>query len=416
MGLLDKIFPNNKKEVQRLVGEYFKTLTVYTPRFTSYSGGLYEMDLTRAAIHTYAKHCAKLKPEIQGNAYKELARTLQFKPNPYMDTYKFLYRIATSLKVDNTAFIVPLYGTDGMTITGLYPLQPKMVEVLDFQGEPWLRYTFVNGAKAAIELSKVGIMVNHQYGDDIFGANNNPIKPTMDLLDIQNQGMQEAIRQSAVLRFMAKLGQNLRPEDIAKERDQFSKQNLSADNQSGVMMFDAKYADVKQIDSKPFTIDGEQMTLIQSNVFNYIGTSENVIQNKYTEDEFNAFYEGEIEPFALQLSLVLTNMLFTTKELAFGNAVMFSANRLQYASNTTKLNVSTQLFDRGLITMNQVMDIWNMSHVEGGDERKIRGEYVELDEEGHKVKGVKDDATENEPERIPEPDPVEPESGTEQED
>ena len=403
MGLLDKIFPNNKKEVQRLVGEYFKTLTVYTPRFTSYSGGLYEMDLTRAAIHTYAKHCAKLKPEIQGNSYKNLARTLQFKPNPYMDTYKFLYRIATSLKVDNTAFIVPLYGDDMMTINGLYPLQPKMCEVLDFNGEPWLRYTFANGAKAAIELSKVGIMVNHQYGDDIFGSTNSAIQPTMDLINIQNQGMQEAIRQSAVIRFMAKLGQNLRPEDIAKEREQFSTQNLSSENTSGVMMFDAKYAEVKQIDSKPFTINGEQMTQIQNNVYNYLGVSENVIQNKYTEDEFNAFYEGEIEPFALQLSLVLTNMLFTTKELAFGNAVMFSANRLQYASNTTKLNVSTQLFDRGLITMNQVMDIWNMNHVEGGDERKIRGEYVELDEDGHKVKGVNNDANEDEPEGVPEP-------------
>ena len=92
-------------------------------------------------------------------------------------------------------------------------------------------------------------------------------------------------------------------------------------------------------------------------------------------------------------------MLFTTKELAFGNSVMFSANRLQYASNTTKLNVSTQLFDRGLITMNQVMDIWNMNHVEGG-ERKIRGEYVELDQEGHKVKGVNNDANEDEPKGV----------------
>ena len=104
------------------------------------------------------------------------------------------------------------------------------------------------------------------------------------------------------------------------------------------------------------------------------------MQNKFTEDQFNAFYEGKLEPFALQLSLVISNMLFTPKELAFGNSVIFTANRLQYASNTTKLNVSTQLFDRGILTTNQVMDIWNLAHVDGGDERKIRGEYVELDE------------------------------------
>jgi len=396
VGLLDKIFPNNKKKVENLVMEYFKTLTAYAPSFTSYSGGLYEMDLTRAAIHTYAKHCAKLKPEIQGNAYKKLEKTLQFKPNPWMDTYKFLYRIATALKVENTAFIVPLYGEDSKTVVGLYPLKPQSVEVIESRGEPWLRYTFSNGERAAIELDKVGIMTNHHYEDDLFGSRNKPINPTMELLDIQNQGMQEAIKQSAMIRFMAKLGQNLRPEDIEKERNQFSKQNLSSDNQSGVMMFDAKYSEVKQIDSKPFIVDDKQMSLIQNNVYNYLGTNEKMIQNSYTEDDFNSYYEGEIETFALQASLVLTNMLFTQKEIAFGNQVMLTANRLQYASNKTKLQVSTQLYDRGLITLNQVMDIWNMAHVEGGDKRRIRGEYVDIDENGNKVINAEGALMENE--------------------
>ena len=189
MGLLDKIFPNNKKQVERLTAEYFKTLTMYTPSFTSYAGGLYEMDLTRAAIHTYAKHCAKLKPEIQGKAYKNLEKTLQYKPNPWMDTYKFLYRLATSLKVENTAFIVPLYAEDQMTIIGLYPLRPQRGELLEANNVIWLRYTFANGEKAAIEFDRVGIMTNHQYKDDFFGSESNAINPTMELLDIQNQGL-----------------------------------------------------------------------------------------------------------------------------------------------------------------------------------------------------------------------------------
>lgn len=385
MGLLDKIFPGNKNKIETMATEYFKALTMYTPSFTSYHGSLYEMDLTRAAIHTYAKHCAKLKPEIQGNAYKSLEKTLQFKPNPFMDTYKFLYRLATSLKVENTAFIVPLYGDDGMTITGLYPLRAESVEVVESSSQLWLRYSFANGQRAAIEFDKVGILTNHQYEDDFFGSSNQAINPTMELLNIQNQGMQEAIKQSAVIRFMAKLGQNIRPEDIEKERLQFSKQNLSEDNKTGVMMFDAKYSEVKQIDSKPFVVDDKQMAIINNNVYNYTGTNEAIIQNKYTEDQFNAFYEGEIEVFALQVSLVITNMLFTTKELAFNNNVHLTANRLQYASNTTKLNVCTEMYDRGLFSMNQVMDVFNLSHVPNGDNRRVRGEYVDIDDEGRKI-------------------------------
>lgn len=95
---------------------------------------------------------------------------------------------------------------------------------------------------------------------------------------------------------------------------------------------------------------------------------------------WNAYYEGKIEPFAIQLSLVMTNMSFTERERACGNAIFFSANRLQYASNATKLSVSTQLFDRALLNRNGVMDIWNMAHVEDGEKYYIRKEYTEVSE------------------------------------
>lgn len=376
MGLLEKIFPRQARE--KAVDGYFKTLNAYTPAFTTYSGGIYEMELTRAAIHSFASQCAKLKPEITGSAYKNLEKTLQFKPNPYMDTYRFIYRLATILSVDTTAFIIPLYGMDYKTIVGYYPVLPQRTEIVDVSGEPWLRYTFRNGQKAAIELNRVGILTQYQYQDDFFGGGNGALNPTMKLLDMQKQGIEEGIKQSAMLRFMAKVGQTLRPEDIEKERNRFSKDNLSSDNTSGVMMFDAKYSEVKQIESKPFIVDADQMKIIQTNVYNYFGTNEDILQNKFDEDKWNAYYEGKIEPFALQLSLAMSNMTFTQHELAFGNQIMFTANRMQYASNKTKLQVSSQMFDRGILTTNQVMDIWNMAHVEDGDKRYIRREYVEV--------------------------------------
>lgn len=377
MGLIDKIFP--KKAQEKKVDGYFKTLNAYSPAFTTYAGGIYEMELTRAAIHSFASLCSKLKPEVQGSSYKNLEKTLQFKPNPFMDTSKFIYRIATILSVNTTAFIVPLYAEDYETIIGYYPLLPQMTEILQYEDEPWLRYTFANGQKAAIEFSRVGILTQYQYKDDFFGDGNKALMPTLKLLDIQKQGIEEGIKQSAMLRFMAKIGQTLRPEDLKKERERFSADNLSQDNASGVMMFDAKYSDVKQIDSKPFIVDAEQMKLIQTNVYNYFGVNEKILQNSYSEDEWNSFYEGKIEPFALQLSLVISNMTFTPHELSFGNQIIFTSNRMQYASNNTKLQVSTQLFDRGILTTNQIMDIWNMAHVEDGDKRYIRREYTEVD-------------------------------------
>ena len=338
------------------------------------------MELTRAAIHSFASHCSKLKPELQGSAYKELGKRMQFKPNPWMDTTKFLYRLATILSVNNSAFIIPLLAEDGETITGYFPLVPSMCEVVEYYGEPYLRYTFTNGQKAAIEFDRVGILTQFQYKNDFFGETNAALNPTMQLMSTQNQGIIEGVKQSAYIRFMARLAQVLKTDDINKERKRFTEENLSTENNGGIMMFDAKYADVKQVNSKPFIIDAEQIKIIQNNVFNYFGTNEKILQNDWTEDGWNAYYEGKVEPFAIQLSLVMSNMTFTSREIAVGNLYLFTANRLQYATNKTKLQIVTQLFDRGFLTHNMGLEIFNMAPLPGEDGNKyfIRKEYAEV--------------------------------------
>ena len=158
MGLLENIFKRPRSES---VKGYFKLLNGYTPAFTTYSGGIYEMEITRAAIHAFATHCSKLQPEIQGSAYKNLGKKMQTKMNPFMDTTKFLYRTATILAVDNNAFIIPITDDTGEVITGYYPIRPSRTEVLqDNQGRPWLRYTFSNGQKAAIEFERWNKQIN----------------------------------------------------------------------------------------------------------------------------------------------------------------------------------------------------------------------------------------------------------------
>ena len=363
----------------RQIDSYFKMLNGYSPAFTSFTGGVYEMDLTRVAINSFATHCSKLKPEIEGGAGKQYERILQYKPNYFMDTVKFIKRLATILAVENTAFIVPIEDNTG-ALCGWYPIRPQRCEVVEAAGQVYLRYLFANGEHGAIEFEKVGIMTDFEYSDDLFGEDNTTLKPTMQLLHAQNEGIVNAVQQSANIRFLAKIANILKPEDIRKERERFTEDNLSADNKSGMIIYDNKFSDLKQVESKPYTPNALQMQQINDSVCTHFGTSMEILQNKFNEDTWNAYYEGKIEQFAIQLSLVMTNMTFTQREIAHGNAITFSANRLQYASNNTKLQVSTQLFDRGVLNRNAVMDIWNMAHVEGGDKYYIRKEYAEISE------------------------------------
>jgi hypothetical protein len=294
---------------------------------------------------------------------------------------QFLYRLSTILDIHNTAFITPVYDEFG-EVSGIYCPLPHLCMIVQYNNVPYLRYEFSPGQNAAIELESCGILTKHQYKNDFFGESNHALLPTMDLIHIQNQGIEEGVKSAATYRFIATLTNFVKPDDLAKERQRFTEKNLSkdADGNGGILLFPNTYKDVKQVDSKPFVVSAEQMTIIKDNVYEYFGVNEDILQNKAYGDAWAAFYEGAIEPFAIQFSDVLTKMLFTFREQSQGNMVMATANRLQYMSNADKLNVSSQLLDRGIMSINDVREIWNLTPVEGGDARIIRGEYYNADD------------------------------------
>ena len=372
MGLFQAVFGKHKQQSE--VQQYFQAFTAYSPTFSTFAGGIYEMELTRAIIHSFATAVSKLQPEVIGTAVKN---NLQFRPNPFMTTSQFLYRLATIFSVNNNAFIVPIENELGQ-ITGYFPLLPEACEVMDIQGVPYLRYTFANGKRAAMEYDRVGVLTQFQYRDDFFGSDNAALKPTMDLIHAQNQGIVNGVRNSAAIRFLVRLMGVIKDEDQERAREQFSADNLSEANKTGVLLYDNKFQDVKQIESKPFIVDAAQMAQIKENAYTYFGISENILQNKFTEDEWNAYYEGKIEPFAIQLSLALSTMTFSQRELAHDNMIILTASRLQYASNKTKAALSTQLFDRGILSRNDIRKMWQLAPVKDGDKYYIRKEYSEI--------------------------------------
>lgn len=121
------------------------------------------------------------------------------------------------------------------------------------------------------------------------------------------------------------------------------------------------------------------MERIEKSVYRYFGSNEEIVTNKADELTYNTHYEGRIEPFAVQLGTVLTTMTFTPFEISNGNEITFSANRLEFASNATKLNVALGLFDRGIWSGNDVADVFQSAHYDGGEKHVIRGEYIDLD-------------------------------------
>ena len=369
-----------KRKKERILKDNFKLLTGYSPIYTSYEGGLYEMGLTRSCIDKIATQCSKLNPTGTINKnYKRLLTLLQNKPNKIMTTQQFLYRLVTILCVENNAYIIPVYRDDfSELIVGFYPIRAEGSKIVTDNNVDYLVYKIQNETYA-IEYSRVGSLRRHQYKKEYLGENNSALSSTMDLIDIQEQGIKEGIKSSATIRFLARLGVIQNDDSIKAEQKRLKEEQLSVENNGGVLIFDNKYADIQKVDSKPFIVDKENMDLIKNNVFDYFHMSEEILQNTATEDQWNLFYEDVIEPLAIQISQVLTNMLINEKDIEKGMCITLESTKLQFVSNNTKLQVSQQLFDRGILCVNQVMDIWNLPHVsEEENKRYIRKEYAEI--------------------------------------
>lgn len=383
MGLFDFFLKNRPKEPADKLLTRFQMFNGYTPKFRSWDGGVYESELIRAAIHARATHISKLSVEVKGSAKPSLQNKLKHGPNQLQTWGQFLYRASTILDIHNTLFICPVFDEYGETTGYVTPL-PDRCEIVQYNGVPYLRYEFRHGEHASIELDKCGIMTKFQHRNDFFGERNEVLKPTMELISIQNQGIEEAVKNASTFRFMAKLNNFAKPDDIKKERDRFSALNLSTESDAnGFLLFPNTYSDIKQIDVKPYTVDAEQMKQIKENVFSYFGVNEEVLQNKAYGDSWDAFYEGAVEPFAIQFSDVMTRAAFSYKEQTNGNQIFASSNRLQYMSNSDKLAVSAQMADRGLMTRNEIREIWNLPPLPEpyGDQLPIRGEYYAVNEE-----------------------------------
>lgn len=372
MGILDKLF-GSRKNTDARPASAFKTVTDYEPVFSSWNNDMYQQQLVRATIERIATSCAKLEPNVIGTARPRVARAFETSPNQFMTWPKFLARCATILFNENNLFIVPAFKPGSDTIVGIYPLKPEYTEVVEHRGEPWYRFHMGNGETMALECREVCLVTRFQYQSDYFGSPN-ILDSTLDLMHAQEQAQEQAIRNGAAIRFIGALNGQVREEDMEKKRDRFTEQNLSTENTTGLMVYDATFKDVKQVDPKSWTIDPDEMRRIREDVFFYFGMNEAILTNDYDENQWGAFYEGVIEPFAVQLGEGLSQMLYTMRERP-KNRIEFASSRLQYSSNSSKRNMNRDMLDRGVITLNDARKVLQLPPVEGGDVFILRGEY-----------------------------------------
>jgi len=387
------IFGRRPKREQQIQTQ-LRMLNGFAPVFTTFSGDAYDSDVVRAAVDAIARNAAKLKPKhirrVNGRIEEvgsDIEKLLSLRPNPFMDAYTFYYRVITQLYLKNNSFVFVDFDEVTKKIRGFYPINAATIEFLEYEGSIYVKFHFMGGQQKVLPYENLIHLRRFYYRNDLYGEpSDQALYPTLQLIQTTDEGIANAVKSSAFLRGILKFTSMLKPEDMKRQRDLFVQDYLDITNNGGVAATDAK-ADYIPLNNEPKMVDDKQMEAIRKKVYNYFGVNEKIIQSNYTEDEWNAFYESTIEPLAIQMSLEFTSKLFTDAERSRGNEIIFEANRLQYASMKTKLNLR-EMVDRGAMTPNEWRAAMNLAPIEGGDEPIRRLDTRPVDEGG----GGEDDA------------------------
>lgn len=388
--LFSKIFGTDKSSVIPQTATEMKILDDGKAVFTPYKGDFeHDIDI-RACVDAIARNGAKMHPRhirnymkddqpvmenVKGSLYKLLAK----QPNEVQDAYKFYYQVITNLELYNDSFIYIQRDAD-LNVTGLYPLDFSEGKLYEFEGKIWIKFRFGRSKERFVPYDSCIHLTRFVGKDGLFGGSTLPIVKVLGIKHIIDEGIVNAIKTTQNIKGVIKSTKALlKPEDVKKMRDQFVEDFIKKGDKSGIGGLDAT-TDFTPVKIEPTTASDSQIKIFDDKILAYFGVNENILQSKYSEDEWNAFYESVLEPIGLQMSLEFTNKLFTPTQKNFGNEIIFESNRLQYASNKTKIELLR--FATNIMTQNELREVFNLAPRENGDVILIDQNHSVMEEEG----------------------------------
>ena len=376
--IFSMIFGNNKSTDAPHQSEQLELVEGYKATFTPYKGDFHNDPDILACVDAIARNGAKMHPRhirnyfskeenreklenVRGNLYKILAK----QPNELQNAYKFYYDIITNLELYNNAFVY-IQRDENFKITGLYPLEYKDCKFYEYEDKVFIQFKFGRSKSRYVSYNDCIHLTRFVGEDGLFGGSSLPIRKVLDIKHILDEGIINAIKTTQSIKGVLKSTKALlKPEDVKKMRDQFVEDFInSRKDKSGIGGLDAT-TEFTPVKIEPQTATDSQVKSIDNKILSYFGINEKIIQSSYSEDEWNAFYESVLEPIGLQMSLEFSNKLFTPTEKNFGNEILFESNRLQYASNKTKIELIR--YASNILSINEQREIFNLAPIEGGD-------------------------------------------------
>lgn len=392
-----KSFFNKFKSGKKREFQYAQMLNGSLPVFSQFGNDVFASDIVEACIRTKATELSKLQPKhiltddegIQSIPKNSINRLLRFGPNELMTTKDFLEKCTWLHEKKYNCFIYPKYeirmvkGKREKYYTGFYPLNPTEVDFLeDGRGKLYVQFHFLNTDNVILPYSEV-IHWRKEFSDnELMGGNEEGQAKTETLLPILKinhnliEGLDKAVKNSLAIRGLLKVNALLDDEALEKERKDFEVKILNS--QSGILPISNK-SEYIPLTINPTIMDKETLEFIEGKVLKQFGTSLPILTGKFTEEEYQAYYERVIEPEIIGLGQAFSKTLFTVEELEAGHEIIFYGQKLLFTNTQNKIAVADILGNRGALTDNQLLELFGYPPFPGGDKRHKSLNFIDRD-------------------------------------
>lgn len=366
--------------------------------YISWNGTIYDSDIVRSCIRPKVKATGKLvakhlRDVVDAEGHHELkvnpSNAIRFildEPNPLMTGQMLQEKLATQLCLNSNAFALIIRDDYGSPME-IYPIIARTVDaVYDSAGKLRLKFTLNNNKVYEFPYEDIIHLRQDFNENDIFGTPIAPVLvPLLDVVTTTDQGVINAIKNSSIIRWLLKFTNSMRKEDLKSQAKDFADNFLATSEGMGVAAVDAK-ADAQQINPTDYVPNAAQMDRTTKRIFDLFNTNDAIVSSKYTEEQYNSYFDAEVEPVLIQLGGEYTRKLFTRRERVFGNKIVFEASAWDSASISTKLNLQTMV-DRGALTPNEWRATLNLAPVPGGDDPIRRLDTAAVDNSEKSTEG-----------------------------
>lgn len=360
-----------------------------------------------SAVNAHARHFSKIRPRayFDGEISKtrnKLNYLLTLRPNKLMSASQLYEIVANDYFTYNIAvlYLEWDYMNYKEPLKAIWPIKmddsSTVFRIDKDTDEPYLKFR-IDGSERVTKLDDLIMLTRNADSKNIFGRKSKPIEQAIKTIQTNYEGIEQAIKMSGFIRFILQTATVLN-EDAKKARaEEFSK-NWLQDNKLGVIYADGT-ASIQPVDSsKGRYAEPEHIKDMKSEIYDYLGINEKIINNTFSELEWQAYYEGSLEPLIIKLEDELMYKIFTNKELSAGNKISVMIDRLQTASLATRNAIADRYLKLPIIVPNVICDLLLLPHMEGGDKPMASLNFVQANKQNEYQDVGNDDSDDKEDE------------------